>query len=278
MWAIYVALAAFVIGISFLFLGVLRKKRRSLQELSLSDLTNVASLFVNVVVLILAVVSLKIALSSYHDAQEGGKKQQDTLDASRTALEASVVIANKQQELLKKSLEASQSQFSLIQDQWRRELERPDVALLLLYPQQLSVLIVNVSPDKVARQIMYEARFWNMTNVMQGSFQFVGSVVRSVEYIRPKGAIGPNPLEFHPSSGPGLKAGDRLFGYLTVQCPDCARLRTYWASYEVGGEGFYKEGKWNDFPFVQFNPGIAESVVSRFRSQKRLLRISPHYR
>lgn len=86
-------------------------------ELNFSDVVNIA-LFV------VAIFALFIALASYSHSIETAKQQRETLEASRKALEAVVSMANKQQALLEKNLQTSEAQLSVIQEQWRRELER----------------------------------------------------------------------------------------------------------------------------------------------------------
>jgi hypothetical protein len=49
-----------------------------------------------------------------------------------------------------------------------------------------------------------------------------------------------------------VKSGDRLFGYVTVSCPECATTRDAWVYIEYGKAGWYAPLS-RDAPFVSMN-------------------------
>jgi hypothetical protein len=145
---VYLLLIVFIGSFAaFVYLHIRNQSKK--QELSLSDKTNIVMIFVNLVFLILAVVSIHIAVKSYQAAQESGKQQQQTLDASKDSLSSVVVALKKQQEtledsrqalrqsvsiiaeqqvLLQQSVKTSRNQLAVLDAQWKRQLEQTDIA------------------------------------------------------------------------------------------------------------------------------------------------------
>lgn len=116
--------------------------------LSLSDKANIGMTIVNIVLLILAVVSIHIAVKSYQSANESGSQQQKTLDAAKDSLLSVVGVLNKQQEtlndsrraldesasvmteqkkLLQESVQTSRNQLAVLNAQSKRLLEQTDI-------------------------------------------------------------------------------------------------------------------------------------------------------
>lgn len=105
----------------------------ALPKLALAD-------FVNIAILLVAVVSLFVAVVTYTDAKNAAVQQQAALDASRKALESVVQTATGQQTLLQKNLETLQAQLEVTQAQWRQEQER------LARRAEISILSLNNRP------------------------------------------------------------------------------------------------------------------------------------
>lgn len=84
---------------------------------ALGDLTNMATL-------VIAIFSLYVAVAAYQKSVKDSEEQQKSLDDSRKQLQAVVDAASKQQEILTKNLETSKAQLNLLEEQWKRELER----------------------------------------------------------------------------------------------------------------------------------------------------------
>lgn len=246
---------------------------------------------VSLTLLIIALLSLSVAVSAILEARKTAEEQynatliqQRILNDSRKSLESvgktsevqqallkeNLETSGKQQQVLQKSLVVLEKQLEIIREQQRLALERPDARLLVLYPQALSVVVTNASSIKAARDVLHEARFFNLSQPSGERLTYFGSRVKKTEYVRPKGAMGPFPLEFRPVP----KEGDQVFGFITVQCPDCVQLRRYWIYLVVGSEGWYAEGEWGDYPFYeQFTSDNAEKVVSRFLTRDDLVKI-----
>ena len=77
-----------------------------------------------VLVAIIALVSLQIAVASYEDAQKSGTEQLKALESARKALEVATGIAGKQQTLLEKNLNTAEAHLALVQKQREEEMKR----------------------------------------------------------------------------------------------------------------------------------------------------------
>lgn len=78
----------------------------------------------NLVALGLTFLAVYVAIVSYRLTVEAAKDQQVSLDASRRALESVVSVARAQQDLLRQTLDTSQAQLRILQEQWKKEEER----------------------------------------------------------------------------------------------------------------------------------------------------------
>jgi hypothetical protein len=106
-------------------------------KLTLSDVVNMATLVV-------ALVSIVIAVATYIDVKASGEKQQVSLDASRRSLEAAVRIAEDQHAelkessgLLRQNVEATQTQLRVVQADQQRTLaelaKKPNILMSGIY-------------------------------------------------------------------------------------------------------------------------------------------------
>lgn len=229
-------------------------------------------LWLNIALLVLTVVATWIAIKSYRDADRSSKEQEKTLEASREALEEVLTTASDQQRLLQQSVDVSTKQLGIITAQQQREMRQPDVHAVLLYPQRPSILLVDQSESKTARQASFEPRFRNLSHkISDTAFDLYGGKSVSCDYISPQTSCGPFQLEF-----PGkaiFVAGDELFGLVTVSCPDCAAFRTYWVYISFPKDGVFAEGKATDYDFYHLTPQNARSTVEKFLKRKDLVRM-----
>jgi hypothetical protein len=85
---------------------------------------NLVALALNIVLFVIAIVSLIVALAAYQSAEQSGREQQQILVSSRQALESVVGVAVKQQGLLDRSLQVSESHLRLAEQARTEELER----------------------------------------------------------------------------------------------------------------------------------------------------------
>jgi hypothetical protein len=294
-FAVYCVLGIGLVVFVVLLIKGIRAHLEEGQRLPLSDYVAVAGAALNVALLVIAVGSLHVAITTYQEAERSGKeqtralqlsrdalsgvsqtldKQAVTLEKSRQALESSVTTAVAQQKLLSQSVANSKKQLGILQAEWTRELEQPDVHLALFYTDEFSVAVSNAG-KKIARDTFYQGMFWNLSRPQNGMFQFASAKGDEVKYIRPGGGFAPTVLQWHyghyGSDSPPPQEGDKLFGYMTVQCPDCVQERLYWIFFAVGGDGIYREGRWGEYSF-EAKDAIASA--SRLMNSPGLFRLS----
>lgn len=276
--------------IVFVVRQVRNKRMKNLSDMGISD--HVA-LLVNLILLGTAVIALQISLSAYNDAHKSGDEQLRALAAARqaivetggqqvaelnsarAALNSVVDIAGKQRTLLEGNLKTSAAQLSIIRQQQARELAQPDVDATIVNPTGLGVIVHNTSKIKVARDVKYQVILKNLDHPYLTTFQIVSGTLQEVDYIRPDGNYLPTTLQFISSpASPAVENGNRLFGYLTVQCPDCKRMRVYWILWRYGVDGWYHEGTPTEYPMLYgLDQQTAAVVVQIFMKHPSLTSI-----
>lgn len=292
---VYLLLVVFI-GSLIVFMYLSSRNQHKTAGLSLADKTNIIATVVNLVMLILAVVSIQIAVESYKDAQESGSQQQQTLNASKEALlfvvealkdqketledshralKQSVDIIAAQQTLLEQSVEISRNQLAVLDAQWKRQLEQPDIHALLVYPVMPSVIVMNKSKIKPVKDGLYQLITLNIDRWLGNRYQSVSTVATNVDAIRPDGSYLPSRLEFILDPNQPLEKGNRLYGYLSVSCPDCIAHRLYWVLIKYGEEGWYAElPKFDEelslVSLGKLTPSTVEGHVNQFLSRKGL--------
>lgn len=120
----------------------------------------------------------------------------------------------------------------------------PDVAIRLVYPSAPALVLVNQS-DQVVRQIKWSAAIWNIDdsrtyvnpNAAPDAHDPLPIPVQVFDFLRPKALGGPQ-LLFDDRL---IKPGQRLFGSISVICPDCPRGRTYFVHIVWGEGGWFSE-------------------------------------
>jgi hypothetical protein len=286
LWVICGVLGLGLTAFLVLLVAKIRAHIRQANGLSLADYVAVASAALNVVLLVIAVAALYVAITTYIDAKRSGEdqakvleasrkalvsveqsvfKQGDTLEKSREALDSSSATAVAQQRLLAQSVSNSSQQLRLLQQQWARELEQPDIQAILVYPNEPSIILRNVSKVKPVRTALYQIVLFNVDKPVGNRLALVSTVATSVDFIPPEDRYLPTRLSLMPAAGdPAPVKGDRLFGYLSVSCADCKKHRAYWVLMKYEEDGWYCEAKGQDYPFWKLGPDNAEGYVSQF--------------
>jgi hypothetical protein len=144
-------------------------------------------------------------------------------------------IRGNQQHLGKRNLD---DLMVLLRNSYRTSRDRPDIALRLIYPTGLAVVMVNES-DVVLREPKYVPAMWNLDG--EKWHQPLPIPVASGDWIRPREAMGPKSFITQASILPLVKQGDRLFGVISVTCPDCIRSKAYWVYVKHGVAGWFSE-------------------------------------
>jgi hypothetical protein len=118
------------------------------------------------------------------------------------------------------------------------EPKPPDVTLRFVYPKAPALVIANPS-DSVVRDIKWAVGLWNMD--LPDRDDPLPIPVSTFDWIRPHDEGGPQNLFDGPLVAPLLKSGNRLFGSVSVLCPECSRGRTYIVYIVWGKSGWFSE-------------------------------------
>ncbi len=118
---------------------------------------------------------------------------------------------------------------------------KPDISLVLVYPQSVSLLIRNDS-TVVARESRYSVVLWNL-ELLSGSKQPLPIPVGSHDWVRPGRRGGPYGIMSRPKTQGLIKPSDRIFGYIALACPDRSTDKIYWVFFKHGQGGWYAEAR-----------------------------------
>lgn len=116
--------------------------------------------------------------------------------------------------------------------------ELADVSLRFVYPKSPSLVLVNQSAV-IAKNIKWAFALWNMDLTERNDPLPIP--VGTFDWIKPHNQGGPQNLFDTPSVSPLLKQGDRLFGSVSLDCPECERGKTYIVYIDWGNSGWYAE-------------------------------------
>ena len=116
-------------------------------------------------------------------------------------------------------------------DRLTEELPLPDVTFNLVNAKFPSIQAFNISA-KVARDIRYTGALFNID--APNHYQPLPIRVAGIDFIKPHQYESPHDL-FSPVLGM-IEPGNRIFGTISINCPECARGRTFYV-YIVWGHG-----------------------------------------
>lgn len=299
LWIAYGLLAVGIILFGILFVRKLRRHLRG-EALSLSDYVAIAGTVLNIVILLLAVGSLHVAITTYVDAKNSGEeqaktlKQQETslqasrdaldkvvtnlgqqskiLDASRAALDSSVKTALAQQKLLTESVENSRKQLQILQAEWSRELEQPDIEGILVSAENPALVLRNISKVKPVKNGLYQLILLNLDHWQGSHFALAETTATPIDFVAPDDQYLPAVLHIiAPPGDPAPVKGDRLFGYLSMHCAECKSHKVYWVYLKYQEQGWYVKANGTEYPIYELKPGNIDSLISAFLARHDLV-------
>jgi len=119
-------------------------------------------------------------------------------------------------------------------------VSRPDAKLEFVYPKEVAVLVVNVSP-RIMRNPKYQVGLWNLDIPLEERMHPLPIPVQMGDFVRPGRSWGPNQLIGIPQVKARIREGNTLFGFASVTCPDCIQETSYWLKINHGHGGWYCE-------------------------------------
>ena len=117
---------------------------------------------------------------------------------------------------------------------------QPDISLIFVNTGSLGLVIENTSKAAVLKDPYYRVVLWPLSKVDPlHPFEWVKNL--SGYSISRRGSLGGIELAANSEMAANTTKGDEMFGYATVNCPECIRSRTYTVGFEIGGKGWYSE-------------------------------------
>ena len=112
------------------------------------------------------------------------------------------------------------------------------MTLRFVYPKSPALILVNNS-DAIAKNIKWSVALWNMD--IPDRNDPLPIPVSTFDWIKPHDEGGPQNLFSSRIVSPLLKQGNRLFGSVALDCPECKRGRTYIVKITWDEGGWYSE-------------------------------------
>jgi hypothetical protein len=93
------------------------------------------------------------------------------------------------------------------------------------------------------------------------------------DYILPKRALGPWRILELSERAREVPLGHNVFGYVTVQCFNCARPRTYWLHFTNGQSGWFREASESETSVI--GDTLAKVISGKERASEIIDRLVP---
>jgi hypothetical protein len=118
----------------------------------------------------------------------------------------------------------------------------PEIAARFIQATSPGVIVLNVSKNgEIVRDPTCNLSMWNLSRNPPLSLPSFNQT-NPGQFIKPSSSLLLATLD-NPSMKPQIANGDRVFGLVTVDCPDCKAARLYWlyVVYGLPAEAWYSE-------------------------------------
>jgi len=122
-------------------------------------------------------------------------------------------------------------------------INRPEIELYLENPKNVSFRLINIS-SVLLREPQYSFSLWDLDARKEGVGDDPGNLiipVKTLSYIRPKSGLGPFTIEGLSKASSKVPDGHVVFGWASVQCPDCVSRKDYWVLIKEGEAAWYSK-------------------------------------
>jgi hypothetical protein len=142
-------------------------------------------------------------------------------------------------------------------------LDKPELTAMIINPAAPS-LIINVL-HTVARDVKADSVLWDVDREDK-SLDSLPIYQVKYDWIRTDQSGGPTDL-MNLADKNIAKTGHRIFGFVSIACPNCSHNKAYWVFWVYGQEGWYTEipnGQYPDLKKLsdQIIPGIRQVGIS----------------
>jgi hypothetical protein len=114
----------------------------------------------------------------------------------------------------------------------------PDVAMRLVYPTRPALMLDNKS-HYTAQSIKYAFALLYINGKNAGTP--VPILSAGADFIKSNDSVGPENLFDPPQIVRTPTEGEKMFGWMQINCLNCVRIRYYWAYIQFGFGGWYVE-------------------------------------
>lgn len=149
-------------------------------------------------------------------------------------------------------------------------INRPEIELYLENPKKVNFRLINFS-SVLLREPQYSFSLWDLDAREKGAGDDPGNLVipvKTLNYIRPNSGIGPFTIEGLSKAPSKVPGGHIVFGWASVQCPDCVSRKDYWILIKVGETAWYSKIEPEDKPLILKN---LSSVLDSGENYPRLV-------
>jgi hypothetical protein len=160
--------------------------------------------------------------------------------------------------------------------------ERPDIGMEFVNPLDVAFRMVNLSnvlrDPKYGFDLMDIDRSSTESGTTTPYILPIPAFADAGDFLRPKTNFLQRPIvSTFPQVREAVKPGDRIFGYVTVSCPNCVKDRRYWVFFVNGSGGWYSETPTKD-PFelpVLAASGDVEGQLEKLVPPAKRIAIGP---
>lgn len=147
--------------------------------------------------------------------------------------------------------------------QLRGYLVRPDVQLFVQQPMEPLFRLVNPT-SVLAREPKYQVTLFDLDDPTANGARNLEIPVKVLEWILPKGAIGPWSFFSLSKIAGTVPKGHVVFGWVALQCPNCQQPRHYWVLIKRGETAWYSEIPPDEWPSITKNLSAVVDVGTNY--------------
>ena len=136
--------------------------------------------------------------------------------------------------------------------QVKEYINRPEIELYLENSKNVNFRLINYS-SVLLREPQYSFSLWDLDARKEGVGDDPGNLVipvKTLNYIRPKSGIGPFTIEGLSKASEKVPNGHIVFGWASVQCPDCVSRKDYWILIKKGEIAWYSKIEAEEKPLI----------------------------
>jgi hypothetical protein len=257
MWIVYFALAVALLALAILaFLLARRRSSGPRDSYSSGDYVTIASVFVNVATLLVALVALYVAFQSFNRARAPAAEPAAATEPRTPAQPLARAAGEPTASAAAATAEPNGAARAFVPGS-------PDVRLEFeMSTKALGVILVNESASQAATEIACQARLWDLDDPDDDSFQDPIAAPCGTSYLNPRAVLGPARLVEGPANRPRvIETSDRFFGYVTVGCPLCRAARAYAVYFVLGAKQGWTAPRTGRYGAAQAEPADASSAT-----------------